>query len=243
MNYKLILDFGNTLKKAAVFQEDKMLELRSTDGDIVQIIEDFKRQFPDLKSAILSSVVNIDLHLMHYLKSNFTFLLFDHHTKIPIQNSYATPESLGKDRLAAAVGAQLHYPHDDVLIIDAGSSITYELKSKDGDYRGGAISPGILMRARALNHFTDQLPLVKPQRDVSLLGKDTRSSLLSGIVNGTIAEVSAMIDAFQNQYDGIKIILTGGDVFYFEKSLNYDIFASENLVLQGLNYILDYNEL
>lgn len=243
MNYKLILDFGNTLKKAAVFQEDKMLDFRSTSGDIVQIIEDFKRAYPELGSTILSSVVNIDLHLKHYLQSNFKFLLFDHQTKIPIRNRYGTPETLGKDRLAAAVGAHLIYPQNNVLVIDAGSSITYELKSDQGEYMGGAISPGILMRAKALNHFTHQLPLVQPTNNVSLLGKDTNSSLLSGIVNGTIAEVNAMIEAFQNQYDGLKIILTGGDVFYFEKSLKYDIFASENLLLNGLNYILDYNEL
>lgn len=243
MNYKLILDFGNTLKKAAVFQDNKMIELRSTDGDIVQILEDFKRQYPNLRSAILSSVVKIDLHLTHYLKSNFKFLLFDHQSKIPIKNSYSTPETLGKDRLAAAVGAHLLYPDDNVLVIDAGSSITYEIKTGDGVYQGGAISPGIQMRAKALNQFTHQLPKVQPTSGIPLLGHDTNSSLLSGIVNGAIAELGAMIDAFQNQYDGLKIILTGGDVFYFEKSLKYDIFASENLVLQGLNYILDYNEL
>jgi len=243
MTYKLILDFGNTLKKAAVFQGDKMLELRSTDGDMVQIIEGFRRLYPKFDAAILSAVVNIDLHLLHYLKTNFKFLLFDHQSKTPLINEYASPETLGKDRLAAAVGAHLIYPDHNVLVIDAGSSITYEIKSKGGAYCGGAISPGILMRAKALNHFTHQLPLVAPLMDVPLIGHDTNSSLLSGIVNGTIAEVRAMIEGFKNQYDDLKIILTGGDVFYFEKSLKYDIFASENLVLQGLNYILDYNEL
>jgi len=242
MAYKLILDFGNTLKKIAIFQGSNLIESSSTTTDIISIIEGYKNTYPDLKSAILSSVVNVDVHLMAYLKSNFQFILFNHQIAIPIKNSYRTPETLGRDRLAAAVaGAQL-FPNKNVLVIDAGSSITYEIITKEKVYLGGAISPGIKMRAKALNSFTDMLPLISTDEKTNIVGNTTETCLNSGILNGTIAEINGMISAYSDLYNDLKIILTGGDTYFFEKSLKYDIFASPNLVLQGLNYIIDYNE-
>ncbi len=243
MSERLILDFGNTLKKAAVYEGDVLLELHSSNKDIIPVIEALKQKYPQMKRAILSTVVQIDVHLLHYLKQNFHFLLFNHETAIPIKNVYKTPITLGKDRIAAAIGAYKLFPKKNVLVIDAGSSITYEILSQNGDYCGGAISLGIHLRAKALNHFTDQLPLVEPRLQVDLVGNDTESCLQSGIVNGAIAELSAMIQGYENQFEDLKIILTGGDAIYFEKSLKYNIFASENLVLEGLNYILDYNDI
>jgi len=242
MTYKLILDFGNTLKKLAVFQGDKQLEFLSTQTDVIQIIEDLRRKYPEMKSAILSSVIKIDIHLMAYLKSNFKFVFFNHEIAIPLVNKYHTPETLGRDRIAAAVGASLEFPQKNILVIDAGSSITYEMISESGEYLGGAISLGVQMRAKALNHFTDQLPLVATPLDNQLIGNDTDTSIKSGVVNGAIAEMNGMIASFKADYESLQIILTGGDAYYFDKSLKYDIFASENLVLKGLNYILDYNE-
>lgn len=243
MSYKLILDFGNTLKKIAVFRDAEMLEVRSTSDNVIGEIEDLKGKYPGIRSSILSSVVRIDVHTLQYLKTHFNFHMFDYKTPIPIRNDYETPETLGKDRLAAAVGAHLFYKGKTVLVIDAGSSITYELLTKDGRYIGGAISPGIGLRAKALNRFTDQLPLVEYSEEVELLGKNTVSCLKSGIVNGAISEVNSMIESFIKQFGELKVILTGGDANYFEKSLKYDIFASANLVLVGLNHILDFNEL
>lgn len=243
MSYKLILDFGNTLKKIAVFEDSEVIEVRYTSSNVVGEIEDLKRKYEKIESCILSSVIKIDVHTLHYLKSNFNFLLFDHQTKIPVKNEYETPETLGKDRLAAAIGAHLIYPRDNTLVVDAGSSITYEMITSDGKYLGGAISPGIKLRAKALNQFTDQLPLVDYSETCNLLGVNTISCIQSGIVNGTISEVNSMIESFIKQFGNIKVILTGGDAKYFEKTLKYNIFASANLVLIGLNHILDFNEL
>ncbi|NOR86607.1 MAG: type III pantothenate kinase [Bacteroidales bacterium] len=243
MKHRLVLDFGNTLRKIAVFRGSEQLELRATKDDVIGIIEGFKQLYPNLDSAILSSVVKIDIHLMAYLKINFHFIYFDHLTRIPIKNNYQTLETLGRDRLAAAVGAVLIFPQKNVLVIDAGSSITYEIVTKDGEYIGGAISLGIKMRAKALEYFTDQLPLVDTPVEAQLIGNDTLTSLQSGIINGANAEIHGMIQSFSESFKNLKIILTGGDAKYFEKSLKNNIFASENLVLMGLNYILDYNEL
>jgi len=242
MAYKLILDFGNTLKKLAVFQGDDLVDSTSTTNDVINIIEDYKTTYPDLKSAILSSVVNVDIHFISYLKSNFKFILFNHQVAIPIKNNYKTPETLGRDRLAAAVAGSQLFPNKNVLVIDAGSSITYEIITKDNIYLGGAISLGLKMRAKALNSFTDMLPLVSNEGKTEMVGNTTDSCLKSGILNGTIAEINGMISAYIDLYNDLKIILTGGDTYSFEKSLKYDIFASPNLVLQGLNYIIDYNE-
>lgn len=243
MPYRLILDFGNTLKKLAVFQDDKLLETSSTSEDVIIHIESLKKKYPMLSSSILSTVVNIDIHTLQYLKSNFNFILFDHHCSIPIKNEYQTPETLGKDRLAAVIGANLLFPSQNVLVIDAGSSITYEFLTSEGVYKGGVISPGLGIRAKALNKFTDQLPLVEYSEDVELLGDTTTSCLQSGVLNGAASEIKGMIERFISQFGELKVILTGGDAKYFEKNLKYDIFASANLVLVGLNHILDFNEL
>jgi type III pantothenate kinase len=243
MKYKLILDFGNTLKKLAVFRGEELLEMRTTSLDVVTEIEQLKNSYRGLDTAILSTVVRIDIHLLQYLKSNFSFLLFDQDTPIPISNKYETPKTLGKDRLAAAIGAQLMFPAENVLVIDAGSSITYEFITKKGEYLGGAISPGLRLRSRALHEFTDQLPLVELSGHAELLGRNTLDCLRSGVLNGAIAELNSMIAQFIEQFGELKVILTGGDLKYFEKSLKYNIFASANLVLVGLNHILDFNEL
>jgi len=243
MSYRLILDFGNTLKKLAVFEKSEVIEVRATSGDVIHQIEELKRKYKQMRSCILSSVVHIEIHTLQYLKTNFNFVMFDHQTPIPVKNEYQTPETLGKDRLAAAVGAHLLFPHQDVLVIDAGSSITYELLTNEGIYKGGAISPGIGLRAKMLNQYTDQLPLVSYSEDVDLLGTTTTTCLQSGIINGAISEVNSMIERFLGQFGKLKVILTGGDAKYFEKNIKYDIFASTNLVLIGLNHILDFNEL
>ncbi len=242
MKYRLILDFGNTLKKIAVFGDETMLDYRATESDAIQIIEEFRQTYKSLQHAILCNVVKVDIHLIAYLKSNFSFVHFTHETAIPIQNQYLTPQTLGKDRLAAAIGAWHTFPCENILIIDAGSSITYDLVSKTGEYLGGAISLGIRLKAKALHQFTDMLPLATIPENAPMLGNDTMTCLNSGIVNGIIAEVNGMIENYQSLYNDLKIILTGGDVYYFEKSLKYNIFVAENLVLKGLNYILQFNE-
>ena len=242
MAFKLILDFGNTLKKIAVFRGNDLLDSVSTTTDVINIVESYKKDYPDLKSAILSAVVNVDIHLISYLKTNFNFIFFNEDTAVPIENHYQTPKTLGRDRLAAAIAGIQIFPNKNILIIDAGSSITYEIVTAEGIYLGGAISPGIKMRAKALNSFTDKLPLVSTEDKTRMIGNTTENCLKSGIINGTIAEINGMISSYSDLYNNLKIILTGGDTYYFDKSLKYDIFASPNLVLQGLNNILDYNE-
>ncbi len=163
-------------------------------------------------------------------------------TKVPLINRYKTPETLGKDRLALAVGAVTKFPGENILAIDAGTTITYEFITNNNEYLGGAISPGIKMRFKALNNFTGKLPLITEIETDHLIGHDTKTSIQSGVLNGVIKEIDGIIDEYKNRFGALKVLVTGGDYIYFVKKLKNSIFATPNLVLEGLNKILIFNE-
>ena len=239
----LVLDFGNTLFKAAVFEQGNLIHKFSGQELQKKDLVELKKSFPKLTKAIFSTVVDLDQDLTDYLQAEFQSIELNQNTPIPIQNKYKTPETLGKDRLAAAIGAAQLYPDRNLLIIDAGSSITYEVVTYDGFYLGGSISPGITMRFKSLHHFTGKLPLVTPSGNTNrLIGQNTEESLLSGVLNGVLAEVDGIIDRYKTGIPDITVIFTGGDLKHFDKNLKNNIFAAENLVLQGLNFILEYND-
>jgi type III pantothenate kinase len=171
--------------------------------------------------------------------SNVIFL--NENTPVPITTGYETPATLGKDRLAAAVGANYLQPDKNILVIDAGTAITYEFIDSKGVYAGGNISPGLTTRFRALNHFTGKLPLVNETEDVPFIGSNTEMAIIAGVVNGIVFEMDGYIDTLKAQYKDFFVFLTGGHSFYFERRLKNHIFADPNLVLTGLNRILEYN--
>ena len=193
-------------------------------------------------SAILSSVIHTPREIIDWLQQNYFFIHFDQHTPIPLQNRYGTPDTLGRDRLAAAIGAAAQFPGKPVLSIDTGTAIKFDFVDADGNYRGGSIAPGLWLRFRALHTFTDKLPLVGYSDEHPLVGDSTQSSILSGVMNGAIAEVNGMIEAYKKRFPGLKIVLTGGESIYFEKSIKSNIFADSKLVIKGLNEILRFNE-
>lgn len=201
-----------------------------------------KEEHSRLNQAILSSVKPVDAELLHYLSENFDFFIeLDHQTELPIENLYETPETLGKDRLAAAVGANELFPNQNILVIDAGTAITYDLVSEKNQFVGGNISPGLQMRYKALNHFTGKLPLVSYSNDVQLIGKNTTDAIRAGVQNGIIYEIDRTIELFNTNYQNLQLVMTGGDSIFFDKKLNYSIFVHFNLTLIGLNRILEYN--
>ena len=163
-------------------------------------------------------------------------------TPLPIINNYKTSLTLGKDRLAAVVGASVLYPGKDVLVFDAGTCLTIDFINSDKEYVGGRISPGIEMRYNALHTFTDKLPLIKSEKNTLVIGNDTKTSIISGVQQGILAEVKTIISEYKSKNTDTVFVFTGGDSFYFEKELKNSIFANPNLVLIGLNEILDYNE-
>ncbi len=240
---KLIIDIGNTRSKLAVFLDNETKEVFVTENLTVKLLIKVVEKYPAIGSAILSSVKDYPPEVDTLLRDRFYFLKLDNKTPLPVKILYKSPQTLGKDRMAIAVASQALFPGDNVLTIDAGTTITYDFVNEKGEYQGGGISPGIRIRLKALHTFTEKLPLVDPLISaIELVGNDTQSSILSGVLNGAVAEVDGIITAYLTYYPQLKVVLCGGDEKYFDKRLKNNIFALPNFVLKGLKKILDYNE-
>jgi type III pantothenate kinase len=238
----LIVDIGNTFIKLFVFDGNKLAQYSQVKTKEPLKINHLVDQYTDIKHAIISAVADVpDVFnlLGQYISGRLIFL--DHQTPIPVRNLYKTPESLGKDRLAAIVGANNIYKHQNVLAIDAGTALTFDFINRKGEFAGGTISPGLSMRFQALNHFTKNLPLLEASDNYPFWGTTTHEAIVAGVQNGIIFETDAYIDDFKRKFDDLKVILTGGDTFFFAHKLKNTIFAEPNLVAIGLNRILQYN--
>ena len=232
----LVIDIGNTLVKYGLFQGDDILDIYKKKEEDILFIDELIDKF-DVDSIIISSVRE-----MKNWKFKVNHYILDHRTKIPINIRYKTPKTLGNDRIANIIAASILYPYKNILVIDAGSCITYDFINKNKDYFGGRISPGIKMRYKSLNMFTDLLPLIDISGESLFMGDDTKSSIISGVEQGVLAEVNSIISELTKENQELVVIVTGGDTFFFEMNLKKIIFADQNLVLKGLNEILKYNE-
>ena len=232
---KITLDEGNTSVKLALFDNETLVS-KYNNIDLNFVI----KLLPKCDRLILSTVKNKSN--FKTLFSNKNFVLLNNSTPLPIKILYKSPTSLGNDRIALAVGAITNFPNKNVLVIDAGTCITYDLINSKKEYLGGSISPGIQMRYNALHQFTSQLPLLESVETAMLTGVNTEESIHSGIINGVFVEIDGIIQRYTNQYPDIKVIVTGGNAKFFDKGLKNTIFAKPNLLMEGLNKILDYNE-
>lgn len=239
---RLILDFGNTFQKCAVFDGQEIIAHNKFTSITLQQLIEFVNQYDNISSCILSSVINTPEEILKWLSSKYFFIELSHKTPIPITNLYKTKEKLGKDRLAAAVGVNKLAPNQNALSIDIGTAIKFDFVNSNGEYLGGSISPGLYLRFKSLHNFTAKLPLVDYNNTHHLIGDNTNSSILSGVMNGAIAEVNGLIDEYISRFSGLKIFLSGGESIYFEKYIKSNIFANSNIVLIGLNEILNFNE-
>ena len=239
----LVLDFGNTKIKAAVFSDSNdILEIFTWDKYSEQIINEIKGKYL-IDSVLLCSVVTVANEVEQHLKSNFSFYLrLDSSTKLPIKNNYSTPHTLGLDRIAAAVGANKMCPNTPLLVIDMGTAITYDFVNASNEYEGGNIAPGVNMRLRAMNNYTNKLPLLEARQEERLLGNDTISAMMAGVMRGIEFEIEGYISEIKKKNANLSVFLTGGDVFFFEKTVKSSIFVVSNLLLMGLNEILRYNK-
>ena len=197
---------------------------------------------PQVEACILSSVSVVDQAAIDVLSQKAAhFMELTHQTPVPIRNLYKTPETLGNDRLAAVVGAYSLFPGKDVLVMDAGTALTIDFIDKEGNYRGGNISPGLNMRFRALHDDTQKLFLQAQTDDFEMIGNTTASAITSGVQNGIIFEINYYIDHFVKQFPGLVTILTGGDVNFFVNKIESYTFAEPNLVFFGLMKIIEFN--
>ena len=233
-------DIGNSTSKLGLFEGaklEKVIPNLETD-DLVRILNDHESG-----RVIVASVSANPSQVIGRLSPRLESIELDYTTRLPITIKYRTPETLGVDRIAAVTGAHSLSPGNNCLVIDIGTCITYDYLDSQGNYWGGAISPGINLRLKALNRFTSNLPVVDPDFETDLIGDSTKGSISSGVVNGTTSEVESMIEKFKNRVKSeLRVYLCGGDAKFFESTLKAPIFAVPELVLLGLNQILLWNE-
>ena len=233
----LVIDIGNTRIKSAIFEENQLLDDQVFDN-LDQALESWSKL--EFSRSLISSVSRQEEELRDALPFSFQFL--NHQTPIPLKNGYSTPHTLGLDRICAAVGAWELSGRTPVLAIDLGTCITYELVNHQGTYLGGAISPGLAMRAKAMHQFTAKLPEVSlPSGVLPDWGDSTQSCLQVGIRKGVEFEIKGFIEAYSLKFPEIKVFICGGDAQSFESIAKDHIFVVPNLVLYGLNTILNHN--
>jgi type III pantothenate kinase len=235
----ITVDVGNTSVKAAIFEGDELLDRFSfsTEAELKSFLENFSG-----RNVIISSVSREAAEIGSWIKADgVTVITLSPWLSLPVRNMYKTPETLGMDRLAGACGAKALFPLDDCLVVDIGTCIKYDFVDSRSVYHGGAISPGLTMRFKAMNAFTARLPLVELNEQPDLIGNTTRSCLQSGVFYGMAEEINGIIGNYKEKFPGLRAILTGGDSHFFENKLKASIFASPELVLRGLNSILLHN--
>ena len=240
MPITICFDFGNTRKKAAVFNGKKFSQGIVLKDDSVETISDLINRIQPQKS-ILSSVINHNVSIEELLSSKTKFHRLNHLSKLPFTTPVGKPESIGADRLALAAAAVKFYPKKNNFIIGLGSCITYNFINKYHEFSGGAISPGMEMRLRSLNQFTAKLPLVNAESNVPLIGYDTKTNILTGVVMGMAKEIDGFIEAYKEKYRNFNVLLTGGDLVYFASHLKNKIFADPELIFKGLYAISEVN--
>lgn len=239
----LIIDAGNSRTKLAVFDADTLVHLQTGDNNnLLEQVREVCDRFPSITRSIVANVGSLDPLIIEVLSVFNRVHILTAASKQPFKNSYATPNTLGVDRIALATAAFYRYPRTNTLVLDAGTCLTYDMLSANGEYLGGAISPGLNMRYRALNHQTARLPLLQPGKLLDFIGTSTESSMHSGVINGITLEMDGVIDQYRARFNDLTVILTGGDAHFLSLRLKNTIFADSNFLLTGLNYLLEYNE-
>ena len=239
----LTIDVGNSRIKVAVFEHNKQVDFFIFEtNEALKNFENIFQKYPNLQKIILSSVGKLDEEVVNFIKSQFQTEIIDHKSKFPFTNFYATPETLGIDRMVLAAGATLMYPNQNRLIVDAGTCITYDFVNAENQYLGGAISPGIKIRYKSLNNYTSKLPLLTISEDFEIIGNSTKSAIHSGVINGVIFEIEGFISQYSLKNQDLTIILTGGDAEFLAKRLKSTIFANSNFLLESLNLLSLYTQ-
>ena len=238
----LAIDVGNTQIKGAVFEQDTLLykEIISF-SDWKNSLNTILKNFPKIKNLIISSVGKLTEKDFLEFNSLLTVVFITRQSRFPFKNLYASPETLGIDRMILASGAVLQFPMVNRLVIDAGTCVTYDFIDANNNYLGGAISPGIRLRYESLHNYTEKLPLLMREIPKQMVGNSTEQSIHSGVINGLIMEIEGFINFNLNRNDNFIIILTGGDAEFLAVRLKNTIFANSNFLLESLNQIFQYN--
>ena len=237
--HSIVLDIGNTSIKYGIFEGDALIK-QGYAASFEELPQSLFQQ--TYEHAIVASVAGNTESIKERLSVQGKLIELSAQTALPVINEYKTPETLGVDRIAAAVGARYFFPNRNCLVFDAGTCITHEFITSEGKYLGGAIAPGLAMKFKTLHTFTKRLPLVEQiSEDYPLTGQTTQESIKSGVLNGTVAELNGIISQYTTLAADLVVILCGGDAGFFESKLKGRIFVIPELVLIGLHRILIYN--
>ena len=243
MSRQLIIDIGNSSAKAALFEGDRLVEEFRVEHEALPSFFADRTMDGDIRAAIVSTVIPLGEEVERAIEQlEFPGLRMSARLKMPFRIAYQTPETLGADRLAAVAEACTQKPGCDLLVIDVGTAITYDIVTADGLYLGGNISPGIDMRFKALNHFTGKLPLVKKEGERHAIGITTETALREGVLQGVDKEIGGYIREYREKYPHLLVFLTGGGSFFLDNRAKNHIFADGLLVIKGLNRILMLNQ-
>jgi len=240
MQTTLCFDFGNTRLKCAVFNGDVLKDVLVLQNDDVATIEQLIQQYQPAKT-LLSSVIHHNRDIESLLQQHSHFHRLDHQSKLPVTTPVGKPETIGADRLGLVVAAVHLFPKQHNLVIGLGSCITFNFVNKLHEFLGGSISPGLEMRFKAMHEYTAKLPLIKPDWNFPLVGYDTRTNMLSGVILGMSKEIDGIIDEYAQKYSNFNVLLTGGDMPFFVPHLKKKIFADPYLIYKGLYAISEFN--
>ena len=237
----LVIDVGNTRIKAAVFEDATLFEIFVFSKiELQKNIENILKKFEKITDLVVSSVGDVEKQSFLVYNEVLNVHFLSHEDPFPFQNCYATPKTLGIDRMVLAAGATLQFPNQNRLVIDAGTCVTYDFIDEENNYLGGAIAPGLRLRYEALHNFTAKLPLLSLESPKDFIGTSTSESIHSGVVNGFVYEIDGFIDEYKARYSNFIIILTGGDTDFLAKRLKNTIFANSNFLLESLNQTFQY---
>lgn len=240
MSVTFCFDFGNTRKKVAVFHDAGIKEVIVLADDSIETMRSLIEKH-NPKKSILSSVIDHNAAIEELLATKTKFHKLSHHTKVSFTTPVGKPETIGADRLALSAAAVHFHPGKNNFVIGLGTCVTYNFINKYNEFVGGSISPGLEMRLKSLNHYTAKLPLIKADSNLPLIGYDTATNILSGVVLGIAKEIDGFIDAYREKYRNFNVLLTGGDIVYLASHLKNKIFADPDLIFKGLYAISEVN--
>ncbi|WP_313807407.1 type III pantothenate kinase [Flavobacterium sp.] len=237
----LAIDVGNTRIKVAVFEKDSLLDKEIfLKEEAEKKIKNIFKKYPKIENSVFSSVGKLDASVLDFVEKHSKLLIVSPDLSFPFENLYATPKTVGIDRLVLSSGATLLHPNQNCLIIDAGTCITYDFINADNQYLGGAISPGFRLRYESLHNYTAKLPLLTLEQPENFIGNSTKESIHSGVVLGIVNEIEGFINRYREQYQHLTVILTGGDADFLAKNIKSTIFANPNFLLESLNHLYNY---
>lgn len=235
----LAVDLGNTTAKIGLFDDNQLLTTYAPVSldDVIRLVQE-----TPVSHAVVCSVNQDATGWQQALQPFITSVwVLNHQLPVPLRLRYQTPQTLGADRVAAVCGAKVLYPAKTCLVMDVGTCLTYDLVDIDNLHWGGSISPGLRMRFRAIHAFTARLPLLEPEPAPELIGVTTKDAILSGVINGMTAEMEGIIRKYGENFPEMRVLFCGGDAKFFENSVKEPIFVIPELVLIGLNRIIQHN--